>query len=397
MKPKIFFIVYNIFGIGGTVRTTALLANELSKREYKIEIISLANSEGKPSFYVDSKITLNVIKRRDVGFKDFIRNNLLRVTKSRIFDKDEDLYKNISAFIDQELEKKLDQIKEGIVIGTIPSLNRLIAHKFKKQKNVLTIGQEHKGFIDHSKRIRELIIKNYIDLDFLTILTEKNKSNYTIINSNVHVIGNASLNIPYKALLSSKKIIVLSRLVKQKGIELLIDALHEENFFHRNPGYVLEIFGEGKLENKLNKKINSLNFSDKILLKGAVSNIYPYLLDSELIVVPSIYEPFGMVVIEAMSCGLPVVSFKTEGPSEIIKDNGILVDIENKKELIKAIETVIRDEKLKTKMGERSKALFIEKYSSEKLTDYWEINILSNYEERVSYKEKSIKMNLLGQ
>lgn len=381
MNPKIYIIVYNIFGIGGTVRTSSILASELTKRNYPVEIISLKKNTGKPKLYLHPKIKINAINsnaitRKDTGFYPFLRRSLLKIRKSKVFANDEDLYCNINFLIDKELINELDKIDKGIVIGTIPSLNRLISHKFHLNKNIVTVGQEHKGFNDHTIKIQKIIARYYRDLDFLTILTEKNRKTYERFNSNVHVLGNATYNVPYKAALDTKKLIFLGRLVPQKGVDLLIDALHEQQFFSRYPDYIIELFGQGRLKSKIQRKLRKYGLSSSVILKDAVTNIYPNLLDSEIMLIPSRYEPFGMVLIEAMSCGLPIVSFNTEGPTEIIKDNGILVGMGDKKGFIKAVETILENQQLKKRMGQRSKEIFNEKYAVDKFIDYWEKNII---------------------
>jgi len=87
-------------------------------------------------------------------------------------------------------------------------------------------------------------------------------------------------------------------------------------------GLDLDIFGTGELEHQLKNRIIELNLVGKVDLRGLTLDVVPNYIESSMYVMSSRYEGLPMVLIEAMSCGLPIVSFDCEcGPKEIISDS----------------------------------------------------------------------------
>jgi len=137
---------------------------------------------------------------------------------------------------------------------------------------------------------------------------------------------------------SIKKFINVAYLNKNKNQSLLIDAFY--NAFHDNNEFELSIVGSGSEKENLQKQIKELNIKNIKLLGFIAQNELAELLqNSEYFVLSSNVETFGVVIIEAMSCGLPVVSTKCGGPESIITDNklGILCQKNNVDELSQAL------------------------------------------------------------
>ncbi len=131
-------------------------------------------------------------------------------------------------------------------------------------------------------------------------------------------------------------IIAVGRLVYQKGFDLLIKAMNRL----KDKNIYLTIIGTGEDELKLNKMLNQYRLNDKIFINGFNGNPYVNLFYSDLFVLPSRWEGFGHVIIEAMACQTPVIAFNCDcGPSEIIDDkiDGILCNPESINELSDAI------------------------------------------------------------
>lgn len=122
-----------------------------------------------------------------------------------------------------------------------------------------------------------------------------------------------------------KRVVAIGRLEHEKGYDILINAwkLIKVNY----PDWTLEIYGEGKEHFMLQELICSHGLTDSITLKGNTNNVPEVLSNASIFVSSSRYESFGLVLIEAFSCGLPIVSFDCPyGPGEIVTDglNGIL-------------------------------------------------------------------------
>ncbi|WP_342229295.1 glycosyltransferase, partial [Yersinia enterocolitica] len=126
--------------------------------------------------------------------------------------------------------------------------------------------------------------------------------------------------------LRSKRIISIGRLTEQKGFDLLIEAW--EKIESTLKDWRLDIIGEGHLHDELDLMINNKKLQN-IHLIGFSDDIKSEYLDSSFLVMSSRYEGLGMVLIEALACGLPCISFNCpSGPSTIINNsvNGYLVN-----------------------------------------------------------------------
>jgi glycosyltransferase involved in cell wall biosynthesis len=123
-----------------------------------------------------------------------------------------------------------------------------------------------------------------------------------------------------------KIVINVGRLTAQKNQENLIKAFAVFN--RKNINYKLIILGEGNLNEKLSYLIKELNCENSIKLLGSKKDLIPYYLISEYFISPSVIEGFGLAHVEALYCGLPVLTTKTAGPDEFVKEgeNGYFID-----------------------------------------------------------------------
>lgn len=116
------------------------------------------------------------------------------------------------------------------------------------------------------------------------------------------------------------RIVSLGRLVHKKGYHVLLEAfakLEDKGGKH----FVLDIGGSGPEQPALMAQIDRLGLAGKVTLTGWVDDAAGFLQDGDLFVLPSLDEPFGIVVLEAMALGLPIVSSDSQGPAEILDDD----------------------------------------------------------------------------
>jgi len=120
-------------------------------------------------------------------------------------------------------------------------------------------------------------------------------------------------------------LVAIGRLVPQKGFAVLLDAMAK---VIRRREAQLVVLGEGVLRKSLEKKAQELGISEYVLFPGFISNPYPVLKHADIFVLSSFYEGFGIVLLEAMACGTPVIATNCHwGPAELLKDGeaGMLV------------------------------------------------------------------------
>ena len=171
-----------------------------------------------------------------------------------------------------------------------------------------------------------------------------------------------------------KKLLFVSRLeTRQKGLDFLVRVA--DILFHQR-GYVdwkLEIIGAGSGMEETGRMIAEYGLENYIELLGEKKNVTDYYTRASVFLCTSRWEGFGMVVTEAMECGLPVVSFKTDGPSEIIRDgeSGYLIDNFDLEQFADAVERLMKDEGLRKEMS-RHAMVRAKDFSIVQIGEEWE-------------------------
>ena len=216
------------------------------------------------------------------------------------------------------------------------------------------------------------ILKKVKKASCVVTLTHEDKEFWKSYAKRIEVIPNILTIMPKKVTdYSSKRIIAAGRYVHQKGFDLLLEAWHlinkDANDWH------LYIFGN---ENRkpYQRIVDKYGMNDNTHLMGATKDISEEFSKSSIFVLSSRFEGFGLVLAEAMSCGLPCVSFDCPyGPRDIITDgeDGILVENGNIEALSKAIEQLIADENLRQSMGEKA-IINVARFDSSNIMNRWE-------------------------
>jgi glycosyltransferase involved in cell wall biosynthesis len=170
----------------------------------------------------------------------------------------------------------------------------------------------------------------------------------------------------------------------EKGFDLLLRAFTQCAEAHQD--WTLDIFGEGSERARLLALANELRVADRVRLPGAVKDPEKMLRQADFFVLSSRYEGFPMALLEAMACGLPVVSFDCHsGPREMIQNgvNGLLVPPNDVNALAKAMAHLMGNADERKRLGERATAVS-EKFSLAKVTQMWRSLL-----ESVVYQERN--------
>ena len=190
---------------------------------------------------------------------------------------------------------------------------------------------------------------------------------------NVKVIPNPVSFFPkYVSTCQNKQVIAVGRYFGEKGFDRLISAWSIVNKLH--PDWHLKIYGDGFLRKQLQNQIDSLNLSESCNLEYPVKDIESKYLESSIFAMTSHFEGFGLAIIEAMSCGLPVVSFACNfGPIALISNNtdGFLVPNGGIQQLADKICALIENEEMRCDMGKQAR-LKAENYCIEHIGKQWE-------------------------
>ena len=177
--------------------------------------------------------------------------------------------------------------------------------------------------------------------------------------ANIEVIPNAALFRPAStADLTAKHVVAVGRLDHQKGFDRMLDVWAELLQTHPDlSDWTLDIYGQGEWHDNLLQQAEHLGISSSVVLHAPTKDIEKVYTSSAFLLMTSRYEGFPMVMIEAMACGLPVISydFKT-GPRDIIRlgDNGYFVTDGDSSALVAAMANLMNDLPLRQRLGKNA-------------------------------------------
>lgn len=282
----------------------------------------------------------------------------------------------------QLLTELLMREKADIVVSLYPSESSFIPDIKDGSKKVLEIHYckffrlqyGRKGLLGWIDRLRtkqdEHIVSRF---DRFVVLTQEDKGYWGDI-PNITVIPNAAMHVAEKyADVSAKRVIAVGRLDYQKGFDRLIKAWKLIQLSGRFNEWRLDIFGQGEWKDMLNRMIHEGDIVDTASIHNPTKEIGNEYAKSSMLVMSSNYEGFPMVMIEAMACGLPVVSYDFKcGPKDIIDEgsNGLLVRERDIDGLASAMMKLMSDEQLRQRMSENAKKV-VETYSEENVMRQW--------------------------
>jgi len=154
-----------------------------------------------------------------------------------------------------------------------------------------------------------------------------------------------------------RRVICVAHLSAQKNHHLLIDAIARVRT--RVPAVSLRLVGDGSARTELETHVERLGLGESVEFLGRVDDVWPLLAQSEVFVLPSVYEPLGIAALEAMAAGLPVVATAVGGLREIVRDGttGYLVPANDEVALAARLIELLEEPQLRNSMGLRGRAL----------------------------------------
>ena len=168
-----------------------------------------------------------------------------------------------------------------------------------------------------------------------------------------------------------KLLCMIGSFTEQKNHMYMLDVMKE-----LPSNYKLILLGDGKLKDKIVEKINVDNLSERVVMLGFRNNIAPIVKASDLVVIPSKWEGFGLVAAEAMACGKQIVCNDVDGLSEVVGDVGVKVNINNKNEFKDAISNDLNTSSMLTVVYDVLK--------DESLTDFSKLYLIEDFDKVLS-------------
>ena len=369
---KIVYCTPALYSAGGVERIVSVKASYFADvLGYDVTVI-VTEGKGRASFFTLSD-KVKVINF-ELGFEElwrasFFRKVLLYLQKQRQFKK--------------LLTAELMRIRPDF---TISMLRREINFLTGIRDGSKKIGELHVNRANYrnfeqneSNVLKKLFAKLWMDslvrklkkLDRLVVLTEKSKVSWPELSNVVVIPDPLPFQVEVKSDLHAKRIISIGRYAYQKGYDMLLRAWAEIE--KKYPDWQLAIYGMGN-QDSLRNQIRDMGIEeDRCLLNGPVNDVIKEYQNSSVFVLSSRFEGFGLVIIEAMSCGVPVVAFNCPmGPDEIISDgeDGFLVPVGDVHALAEKLQTLMQNQELRMKFSEtayRNSA----RYRIDKISNQW--------------------------
>ncbi|MGW5684609.1 glycosyltransferase family 4 protein [Nonomuraea sp. NPDC003754] len=352
---KIVFLIQNLYGIGGTIRSTVNLAGALAER-HKVEIVSLLRTAGDPAFALDRRVAVRDLVDLRADSPAFAGADPRHAQPSAGYTKGEAKgYARCSLLTDERMAAYLAACDADVVVATRPGLIAYLARYGTDR--YLKVGQEH---LIHDGQSPETLAELREHCAALDVLVTMSEGDAAVYRAKMPLTRTSVVSIPNgvpdpgiePATLDTKVIVAAGRLTPVKRYELLIESFAK--VAAQRPEWSLRLYGKGTEAEPLQELIDDLGLNGRALLMGARSPIETEWAKGSIAAVSSKLESFGMTIVEAMRCGVPVVSVDCPfGPGEIIEDgvDGLLVREAAPSAMADALLRLIDDEPLRRAMG----------------------------------------------
>jgi glycosyltransferase involved in cell wall biosynthesis len=349
---KLLFVIQDAHGWAGTERVTGLIAQGLSEK-FDIDILSLSErSESSGGYFSSPNIAVHY-QPAAKGLFGLIASN---ISSSKFIKKNK---------------------YNCVVISGVGEIKHFILARLQLRQKI--VAWEHFNASYTHKRFNRKFAARFCRA--IVVLTQADANDWHRFlrpKAEIVRISNPLASKPLQsASLKVKKILALGRLEEQKRFDLLLDAfmLIAQEF----PDWNLRIRGNGSKEEALRQKIQDLGLRHRVEILPVTPDVETEYLNASIYAMSSKFEGLPMTLIEAMSYGLPCVSFDCpNGPSEIIADgkNGFIVPYGDTKALAKRLSSIMADEALKTTLGAQARAS-VEKFAIHPILVEWEKLITS--------------------
>lgn len=368
---KIIYCTHSTYNPGGMERVLLNKVTYLSQLPgWEVAVVTTDQNQ-RPPFY---------------PFPEKVRMTDLGINYSE--DNEKGAWKKITGYLRKRKEHKrkltalLLKEKPDIVVSLYPSESSFIPDIKDGSKKVLELHYckffrlqyGRKGLLGWIDKLRtrqdEQIVRRF---DKFVVLTNEDRGYWGNL-PNIEVIPNAAMHVSdaYSDVMN-KRVIAVGRLDYQKGFDRLIQAWELVQYTGKFTDWKLDIFGQGEWREMLQQMIDKAELQNTVCLNRPTKQIGEEYVKSDMLVMSSNYEGFPMVMIEAMACGLPVVSFDYKcGPKDIIQTgiNGLLVPNGDIQALADAMMKVMEDEAYRKMLSLNARKV-VDTYSEQAVMSQW--------------------------
>lgn len=354
MGLKLLYITNGINGAGGLERVLSIKASYFVEQlGYEVHVLVLNDAHLEPFYQFSNQIIFHSI--------EVIGNSLQYFFSYK---------KGIQQAVDEVKADVILVCDDGLKGFFLPTIIKASAKWiYERHVSKLIEVSAKQDFIQRNiTKIKwKLMDKLASRFSKFVVLTEGNKKEWQTLN-NIIVIANPLSFFPDRsANLDNKVVLCVGKISYQKGQDILVRAW--EKVHEKYPNWQLHLYGSENLE-----ILDTRALSNNVHFFLPEKDIKGKYLESSVYVMSSRYEGFGMVLIEAMACGLPVVSFNCpSGPRDIIshQEDGFLIENQNSEAFSQAIIELIQNIELRKKMGANAR-IKSQNYKIESIMKLWE-------------------------
>ena len=371
---------------GGVEKAISEFSGIMAEK-YEVTIHSVYKMPDSPAYPIDSRVKIQYLLDDIPNRREFkaalTAKNLLLILKEGL--------RSVRILHGKraELIRAIRGIEDGIIVTTRDEHNVLLS-KYGRP-GVKKVAQFHE---DHD--FRKMIVRhfkyNYDNIDLLALLSPKmvrevremmkDTNHHTKVAYVPNFMKTTPQEVPYSG--REKTVIAVGRLDWVKGFDRLIDLFSK---IHPDfPEWKLKIIGGGELFDSLEEKISACNASSCISLTGKItpSQVIAEMQKASVYALSSYTESFPFVLLEAMSCSLPIVAFNTRGGLDMLVkngENGFLA--EDQGSFLASLSLLLKEEPLRRQMAKKSRELSSQ-YTAEAVEETWYQLIEDLYEDRES-------------
>ncbi len=355
-------ICFFIWGLraAGAERVLSSLANDWAAQGHQIVILVMEDGHIKPFYDLDPTIELrplNILKD-SVTFISAIVNNITRIYKIR------------RAIIQTHSDVLISFIDKSNILAIIASrglgLPIIISERTDPSRRSLGRVWETLRSIFYS-RANVVVFQSQAVMNWFPVSVQKRGV----------VIPNPVIPLPLDAVVSrtadsNPRIVAMGRLFPVKGFDILLTAFAATS--SRLPHWHLDIWGEGPERDMLQDMVCNLGLSDRVHLRGITHCPLDVLRSADIFILPSRVEGFPNALLEAMSCGLPIISTNFgEAAKDIVRDgvDGILVPPNNPEALASAMVLLMSSPTERARLAERAPDV-MERFSKVRVLSLWD-------------------------
>lgn len=357
---KITFLTHSVDHVGGTIRATLNTASTLTDLGHEVEIVTVFRYRGVPHFTPDPRVTIRHLvdktaKRTLRGAITGLSDRLRLRRPSAVYPAGDTRAGEFNGLTDKRVEEFLRGCDADVVIGTRPGLNVYVARY--APATAVTIGQEHLFYDHHRPKLREAMSREYAGLDAVVTVSRADADNYRRhmphLARKIRFIPNSIQPTPLPpSTVDSKVIVAAGRIARAKRFDMLLRIFSRVH--RRHPDWSLRVYGTGRHLKAIRGIVTDLDLGDSVSLMGQATPLDAEWVKGSIAVMTSKYESFGLTLVEAMNCGLPVVSSACDyGPPEIVDHevDGLLAPVKDEDAVTEHLCRLIEDTELRRRMS----------------------------------------------